>query len=163
MQKPAVHNKQQYTNHITSIKISRFVVGLLQYLCNTHTMKCHIILPTTIPTSWSPCLVLYNPQFSDKQIYYMIHNTISTTLSTPATLWIGIPTTISTHIILTFNFWKTYIDLRHLVLSTIWYCCIPITLHPLSLRCIPSSHPIIYPHWFCPLYQPPSSISAFRI
>jgi hypothetical protein len=78
-------------------------------------------------------------------------------------LWIGIPTTISTHIILTFNFWKTYIDLRHLVLSTIWYCCIPITLHPLSLRCIPSSHPIIYPHWFCPLYQPPSSISAFRI
>ena len=57
MQKPAVHNKQQYTNHITSIKISRFVVGLLQYLCNTHIMQCHIILPTTIPTSWCPCLV----------------------------------------------------------------------------------------------------------
>ena len=54
----------------------------------------------------------------------------------------------------------TYIDSRHLVLSTIWYCCIPITLHPLSLCCIPSSHPIIYPHWFCHLYQPPSSISA---
>ena len=79
---------------ITAIKISRFDVGLLQYLCNTHTMQCRICVPTAIPTSLSPsCIFSLNsistyistlllslsrlltklPTLSDNHFHYNIH------------------------------------------------------------------------------------------
>ena len=152
----------------TAIKISRFGVGLLQYLCNTHTMQCRIYVPTAIPTSLSPSYIFSLNSIST----YIIHTfTVTEQITeyithtqrqsfplqypqTPfllhyphsATSWVGYLQQYL-HIISPYFYFVRYnIYLLHLVLSIY---VLHITLHPLSLLCIPSSHPIIYtPHWF---------------
>ena len=167
-----------FVDRYTAIKISRFGVGLLQYLCNTHTMQCRIYVPTAIPTSLSPSYIfslnsistyiIHTFTVTEQITHYITHTQRqSFPLQYPQTpfllhyphsarisnvTWIDIPTAISTYWFYSlFPLQHQALHLHSSLCYTLLIVYVLLSTLALSLLCI---HPIITPHSFCPLSGP---------